>query len=40
MGDRIAPRVVFPVLQVEREVVEDFESSQRDAGGFAHSVRR
>ena len=39
-GDRIAQLVVVPVLQVELEVVEDFASSQRAAGGFGHSGRR
>ena len=31
---------MVPVLQVELELVEDFESSQRAAGGFGHSGRR
>jgi deoxyuridine 5'-triphosphate nucleotidohydrolase len=39
-GDRIAQLVVVPVIQVELEVVEDFASSQRAAGGFGHSGRR
>ena len=39
-GDRIAQLVVVPVMQVELEVVEDFESSQRAAGGFGLSGRR
>jgi dUTP pyrophosphatase len=38
-GDRIAQLVVVPVIQVELEVVEDFASSQRAAGGFGHSGR-
>ena len=33
-GDRIAQMVVVPVVQVEFEVVEDFEASTRGAGGF------
>ncbi len=33
-GERIAQMVVVPVVQVELEVVEDFESSARGAGGF------
>jgi dUTP pyrophosphatase len=33
-GERIAQMVVVPVVQVEFEVVEDFESSARGAGGF------
>ena len=32
--DRIAQLVVVPVQQVEFNVVEDFESSSRGAGGF------
>ena len=39
-GDRIAQLVVVPVMQVELEVVADFESSQRAAAGFGHSGRR
>ena len=33
-GDRIAQMVVVPVVQVELEVVETFETSARGAGGF------
>jgi dUTP pyrophosphatase len=33
-GDRIAQMVVVPVVQVELEVVEEFEMSARGAGGF------
>jgi dUTP pyrophosphatase len=33
-GDRIAQMVVVPVVQVELEVVEEFEASARGAGGF------
>ena len=33
-GERIAQMVVVPVVQVEFEVVEDFEASARGAGGF------
>ena len=32
--DRIAQLVVIPVVQVEFEVVEDFDASARGAGGF------
>ena len=32
--DRIAQRVVVPVLQVEFNVVDDFEASHRGAGGY------
>jgi dUTP pyrophosphatase len=33
-GERIAQMVVVPVVQVEFEVVEEFETSVRGAGGF------
>jgi dUTP pyrophosphatase len=33
-GDRIAQMVVVPVVQVEFEVVEEFEASARGTGGF------
>ena len=36
-GERIAQMVFVPVEQVSFEVVEDFESSDRGAGGFGHS---
>jgi len=32
--DRIAQMIVVPVRQVEWNIVEDFESSSRGAGGF------
>jgi dUTP pyrophosphatase len=38
-GERIAQLVVVPVVQVELEIVADFESSARGAGGFGHSGR-
>ncbi len=38
-GERIAQLVVVPVVQVELEVVNDFTSSARGAGGFGHSGR-
>lgn len=37
MGDRIAQLVFVPVVQVDFEQVEEFENSQRGAGGFGHS---
>ena len=37
MGDRIAQLVFVPVVQVDFEQVEEFEDSQRGAGGFGHS---
>jgi dUTP pyrophosphatase len=39
-GERIAQLVVVPVVQVELEVVEDFTSTARGAGGFGHSGRQ
>ena len=33
-GDRIAQMVVVPVVQVEFDVVADFDASARGAGGF------
>lgn len=36
-GERIAQLVVVPVVQVQLEVVADFEASARGAGGFGHS---
>jgi dUTP pyrophosphatase len=38
-GERIAQLVVVPVVQVELEVVAQFEASARGAGGFGHSGR-
>ncbi|MFV9615931.1 MAG: dUTP diphosphatase [Gammaproteobacteria bacterium] len=37
VGDRIAQLVIIPVIQVDFEVVESFESTHRGAGGFGHS---
>ena len=36
-GERIAQMVFVPVEQVEFNVVEEFDSSERGAGGFGHS---
>lgn len=36
-GDRIAQLVFLPVVQVDFEEVEEFDDSQRGAGGFGHS---
>ena len=38
-GERIAQLVVVPVAQVQLEVVEDFASTARGAGGFGHTGR-
>ena len=32
--ERIAQMVVVPVVQVELNIVEDFDQSERGAGGF------
>jgi dUTP pyrophosphatase len=37
--ERIAQMIVVPVVQVELNVVSDFETSQRGAGGFGHTGR-
>jgi dUTP pyrophosphatase len=39
-GERIAQLVVVPVAQVEFEVVEEFDASERGAGGFGSSGTR
>jgi len=36
-GDRIAQMVFVPVIQVDFDVVTDFEDSVRGEGGFGHS---
>jgi dUTP diphosphatase len=36
-GERIAQLVLVPVVQVDLEVVEDFATTTRGAGGFGHS---
>ena len=38
--DRIAQMVVVPVVQVELNVVESFEASERGTGGFGSTGRR
>jgi dUTP pyrophosphatase len=37
IGERIAQLVLVPVVQARFELVEDFDESQRGAGGFGHS---
>lgn len=34
VGDRIAQLIVVPVVQVDLEIVDDFNKSQRGSGGF------
>ena len=36
-GERIAQMVFVPIEQVQFKVVEDFDNSERGAGGFGHS---
>lgn len=38
-GDRIAQMIFVPVVQGILNIVEDFEASERGAGGFGHSGR-
>lgn len=38
--ERIAQMVVVPVVQVALNVVEDFQASDRGAGGFGHTGRK
>lgn len=38
--ERIAQMVFVPVIQTEFEVVEEFTTSDRGAGGFGHSGRK
>lgn len=39
-GDRIAQMVFVPVVRAEFEVVSEFDTSQRGAGGFGHTGRQ
>lgn len=39
IGERIAQMVFVPVVQARFEVVEEFDESDRGAGGFGHSGR-
>jgi len=39
VGERIAQLVLVPVVRAALEVVEDFQESDRGAGGFGHSGR-
>lgn len=40
VGERIAQMVFVPVVQVEFDLVENFSTSDRAAGGFGHTGRR
>lgn len=39
-GDRIAQLVFLPVVQVDFEVVSEFDTSSRGEGGFGHSGKQ
>ena len=36
-GERIAQLVLVPVVQAQLQIVEEFDDSQRGAGGFGHT---
>ena len=38
-GERICQMVIVPVLQVEYDIVSEFEESERGEGGFGHTGR-
>ncbi len=40
VGERVAQMVFVPVIQVQFEIVEEFKTSTRGAGGFGHSGRQ
>ena len=39
-GDRICQMVFVPIVQTHFEVVDEFESSERGAGGFGHTGKK
>ncbi len=39
VGERIAQMVFMPVVQVNFDIVDEFDNSDRGAGGFGHSGR-
>ena len=39
-GERMAQYVLVPVLQAEFELVDEFDQSERGAGGFGHTGRQ
>lgn len=39
VGERIAQLVLVPVVQAEFSIVEEFEETERGAGGFGHTGR-
>ena len=40
VGERIAQMIIVPVVRADFEVVEEFDETQRGAGGFGHSGRQ
>lgn len=40
VGERIAQMIIVPVIQTEFKVVDEFQTSQRGAGGFGHTGAR
>ncbi|HBE92437.1 MAG TPA: dUTP diphosphatase [Gammaproteobacteria bacterium] len=38
-GERICQMIIVPVVQAEYDIVEEFEKSDRGAGGFGHTGR-
>ena len=38
-GERIAQMVIVPVVRADFELVDEFEASERGAGGFGHTGR-
>ena len=39
IGERIAQMVIVPVVQAKFDIVNEFQSSRRGAGGFGHTGR-
>ncbi len=37
VGERISQMIIVPVLQTQFQIVDEFETSQRGAGGFGHT---
>ena len=37
IGERIAQLMLVPVIQAQFELVNEFDGSERGAGGFGHS---
>ena len=36
-GERLAQYVLVPVIQAQLEIVNEFEATERGAGGFGHT---